>query len=76
MPSRNPLPLSSSQEAAVREIYYGNVRAKCAEEIKSKSSILRRSSCLEGVAGLCEAATTPLEKHALISRSLTDMSSN
>ena len=34
MPSRNPLPLSASQEAQVRDIYYKRVRAKCADEIK------------------------------------------
>jgi hypothetical protein len=32
MPS-NPTPLSATQEAQVREIYYKNVRAKCGEEI-------------------------------------------
>jgi hypothetical protein len=34
MPSRNPLPLSASQEAQVREIFYARVRRKCADEIK------------------------------------------
>lgn len=32
---RNPLPLSASQEAQVRDIYYRNVRAKCAAETKA-----------------------------------------
>jgi COX assembly protein 1 len=34
MPSKNPLPLSSSQEAAVRELYHARVRGYCAAEIK------------------------------------------
>ncbi|KAH8597432.1 cytochrome c oxidase biogenesis protein Cmc1 like-domain-containing protein [Bisporella sp. PMI_857] len=34
MPSRNPLPLSSAQEAQVRELYHARVRGFCAEEIK------------------------------------------
>lgn len=38
VPSRNPLPLSASQEAQVRDIYYQNVRKQCAEEIKGESS--------------------------------------
>ncbi|EHK96293.1 hypothetical protein M7I_8000 [Glarea lozoyensis 74030] len=35
MPSRNPLPLSSSQEAQVRELYHARVRGYCAAEIKA-----------------------------------------
>ncbi|KAH7155866.1 cytochrome c oxidase biogenesis protein Cmc1 like-domain-containing protein [Dactylonectria estremocensis] len=38
VPSRNPLPLSASQEAQVRDIYYQNVRAQCADEIKAFAS--------------------------------------
>lgn len=34
VPSRNPLPLSASQEAQVRDIYYARVRKACSEEIK------------------------------------------
>ncbi|KAN0094029.1 Cytochrome c oxidase biogenesis protein Cmc1 like domain containing protein [Hyaloscypha variabilis] len=34
MPSRNPLPLSSAQEAQVRELYHSRVRSYCAAEIK------------------------------------------
>ena len=34
MPSRNPLPLSASQEAQVREIFNARVREKCADDIK------------------------------------------
>ncbi|KUJ08900.1 uncharacterized protein LY89DRAFT_629423 [Mollisia scopiformis] len=34
MPSRNPLPLSSAQEAQVRELYHARVRGYCAAEIK------------------------------------------
>ena len=32
-PSRNPLPLSATQEAQVRGVYYARVRALCAKEI-------------------------------------------
>ncbi|KAL6859867.1 hypothetical protein ACO1O0_003891 [Amphichorda felina] len=35
VPSRNPLPLSASQEAQVRDIYYARVRKNCTEEIKA-----------------------------------------
>ncbi|EGO52683.1 hypothetical protein NEUTE1DRAFT_72560 [Neurospora tetrasperma FGSC 2508] len=35
MPSRNPLPLSASQEAQVRDIFYARVRRQCTEEIKA-----------------------------------------
>ncbi|KAL6912722.1 hypothetical protein ACHAPO_007317 [Fusarium lateritium] len=35
VPSRNPLPLSASQEAQVRDIFYQKVRKECAEEIKA-----------------------------------------
>ncbi|KAH6609467.1 cytochrome c oxidase biogenesis [Trichoderma cornu-damae] len=35
VPSRNPLPLSASQESQVRDIYYARVRRQCAEEIKA-----------------------------------------
>ncbi|KAL5615209.1 hypothetical protein BROUX41_005266 [Berkeleyomyces rouxiae] len=35
MPSRNPLPLSASQEAQVQEIYRERVRRHCAPEIKA-----------------------------------------
>ncbi|ROW07847.1 hypothetical protein VMCG_03504 [Cytospora schulzeri] len=35
MPSRNPLPLSASQEAQVREIFYERVRSYCGPEIKA-----------------------------------------
>jgi COX assembly protein 1 len=36
VPSRNPLPLSASQEAQVRDIYYARVRNLCADEIKGE----------------------------------------
>lgn len=36
VPSRNPLPLSASQEAQVRDIYYQRVRKLCADEIKGE----------------------------------------
>ncbi|KAH8173854.1 cytochrome c oxidase biogenesis protein cmc1 like domain-containing protein [Sarocladium implicatum] len=35
VPSRNPLPLSASQEAQVRDIFHARVRKQCAEEIKA-----------------------------------------
>ncbi|RKU43694.1 hypothetical protein DL546_001368 [Coniochaeta pulveracea] len=35
MPSRNPLPLSASQEAQVRDIFYARVRSHCGPEIKA-----------------------------------------
>ncbi|KAK2595643.1 hypothetical protein QQS21_006614 [Conoideocrella luteorostrata] len=35
VPSRNPLPLSATQESQVRDIYYARVRKQCAEEIKA-----------------------------------------
>jgi COX assembly protein 1 len=31
----NPTPLSAPQEQQVRDLYYKNVRAKCAAEIES-----------------------------------------
>ena len=43
---RNPLPLTASQEAQVRDLYYKRVRSRCADEIKgmqAKESILPRS---------------------------------
>jgi hypothetical protein len=36
VPSRNPLPLSASQESQVRDIYYARVRKNCTEEIKGR----------------------------------------
>lgn len=41
---RNPLPLSASQEAQVRDIYYKKVRSQCADEIKGK--VLAYTQCL------------------------------
>lgn len=35
----NPTPLSAPQEAQVREIYYRNVRAKCAKDIEGACSL-------------------------------------
>lgn len=35
-PSRNPLPLSASQEGQVRELYHKRVRTKCADEVRGK----------------------------------------
>ncbi|KAF2169959.1 hypothetical protein M409DRAFT_64366 [Zasmidium cellare ATCC 36951] len=33
-PSASPLPLSASQEAQVRELYFKRVRQKCADEVR------------------------------------------
>ncbi|KAI1338352.1 cytochrome c oxidase biogenesis protein Cmc1 like-domain-containing protein [Xylariaceae sp. FL0016] len=41
MPSRNPLPLSASQEAQVREVFNARVRAACAEEVKAFADCAR-----------------------------------
>ncbi|KAK0356083.1 hypothetical protein LTR91_012272 [Friedmanniomyces endolithicus] len=38
LPSRNPLPLSSSQEAQVKELYHKRVRTKCADEVRDFAS--------------------------------------
>ena len=42
IPSRNPLPLSASQEAQVRDIFYARVRSHCADEIKGVYILLFR----------------------------------
>ncbi|CAJ2500677.1 Uu.00g035300.m01.CDS01 [Anthostomella pinea] len=41
MPSRNPLPLSASQEAQVREVFNARVRNLCADEIKAFAECAR-----------------------------------
>ncbi|KAI0975358.1 hypothetical protein F4678DRAFT_457637 [Xylaria arbuscula] len=41
MPSLNPLPLSASQEAQVREVFNARVRAHCAEDIKAFAECAR-----------------------------------
>ncbi|KAI0126599.1 hypothetical protein BJ170DRAFT_412708 [Xylariales sp. AK1849] len=41
MPSRNPLPLSASQEAQVREVFNARVRGLCADEIKAFADCAR-----------------------------------
>ena len=38
-PSRQPLPLSASQEGQVREIYHKRVRNQCAEEVRRMSLV-------------------------------------
>ena len=45
VPSRNPLPLSASQESQVRDIYYARVRKNCAEEIKGTPLRIRNQPC-------------------------------
>src|SRR5436305_3326117 len=37
MPSRNPLPLSATQEMQVRDLYYARVRGYCADEIRGET---------------------------------------
>lgn len=34
LPTRNPLPLSPTQESQIRELYHERVRRKCSDEIK------------------------------------------
>ncbi|KAK8043606.1 hypothetical protein PG993_006036 [Apiospora rasikravindrae] len=41
MPSRNPLPLSASQEAQVREVFNTRVRMQCQDEIKAFADCAR-----------------------------------
>ncbi|KAI1129169.1 hypothetical protein F5Y10DRAFT_238727 [Nemania abortiva] len=41
MPSRNPLPLSASQEAQVREVFNARVRELCSDEIKAFADCAR-----------------------------------
>ncbi|PHH61440.1 hypothetical protein CDD81_348 [Ophiocordyceps australis] len=41
VPSPNPLPLSASQEAQVRDIFYARVRQRCAQEIKEFAACAR-----------------------------------
>lgn len=38
LPSPNPLPLSTAQEAQVNEIYYKRVRQQCADEIRGQDA--------------------------------------
>ncbi|KAI4206494.1 MAG: hypothetical protein LQ348_000945 [Seirophora lacunosa] len=38
LPSRNPIPLSASQEAQVQEVYHKRVRGYCADEIRDFAS--------------------------------------
>ncbi|KAI1751821.1 cytochrome c oxidase biogenesis protein Cmc1 like-domain-containing protein [Xylaria castorea] len=41
MPSRNPLPLSASQEAQVREVFNARVRERCSDDIKAFADCAR-----------------------------------
>ncbi|KAI1101036.1 hypothetical protein F4804DRAFT_317140 [Jackrogersella minutella] len=41
MPSRNPLPLSASQEAQVREVFNARIRQLCSDEIKAFADCAR-----------------------------------
>lgn len=49
MPSRNPLPLSASQEAQVRDIFYDRVRQRCADEIKGMVSLSQEQAFLSSL---------------------------
>jgi len=40
VPSRNPIPLSASQEAQVRDVFYARVRSRCTDEIKGEPGFL------------------------------------
>ena len=40
VPSRNPLPLSASQEAQVRDVFHARVRRQCGPEIKGMGFLL------------------------------------
>lgn len=64
MPSRNPLPLSASQEAQVRDIFYDRVRRQCADEIKGKGSLVFLG-CSVYSASLPASAYTPLASSLL-----------
>ncbi|KAI1771151.1 hypothetical protein F4818DRAFT_445486 [Hypoxylon cercidicola] len=58
MPSRNPLPLSASQEAQVRELFNQRVRNLCADEIKAFADCARNRTitipfaCREAARGM------------------------
>ncbi|PHH82852.1 hypothetical protein CDD82_4585 [Ophiocordyceps australis] len=41
VPSSNPLPLSASQEAQVRDIFHARVRQRCAQEIQDFAACAR-----------------------------------
>lgn len=57
VPSRNPLPLSASQEAQVRELYHSRVRSYCAAEIKCTSCVATKLSC-------CWLNTNPMAQYS------------
>ncbi|KAI1806548.1 hypothetical protein F4811DRAFT_550783 [Daldinia bambusicola] len=70
MPSRNPLPLSASQEAQVREVFNQRVRSQCAEEIQAFAECARNRTltiafaCREAsrrMNGCMQAHATPEE---------------
>ncbi|KAL7272283.1 hypothetical protein RUND412_004916 [Rhizina undulata] len=41
IPSKNPLPLSATQEGQVRDLYYARVRGLCGEEIRQFADCAR-----------------------------------
>ncbi|KAI1463168.1 uncharacterized protein F4812DRAFT_464021 [Daldinia caldariorum] len=61
MPSRNPLPLSASQEAQVREVFNQRVRNHCADEIKANLATPAFADCARNrtvtIAFACRAAS-------------------
>lgn len=74
MPSRNPMPLSASQEAQVREIFYERVRGYCGPEIKGiyrKQSrqhppppLARRTTLQKKWKTLADRLPTPGKQHS------------
>jgi hypothetical protein len=74
----NPTPLSAPQEQQVRDLYYKNVRAKCADEIEGTSKCCVWIWCLgmshgiaiRNAAVLCEQINT-LEHRITESTTLT-----
>ncbi|KAI2641047.1 cytochrome c oxidase biogenesis protein Cmc1 like-domain-containing protein [Xylaria nigripes] len=66
MPSRNPLPLSATQEAQVREIFNGRVRTHCAPEIKAFADCARNRTFSVAFAchALSRAMNSCMQEHA------------
>ncbi|KXJ86238.1 cytochrome c oxidase biogenesis protein Cmc1 like-domain-containing protein [Microdochium bolleyi] len=71
MPSRNPLPLSASQEASVREVFNKRVRDQCADEIKAFADCARGRTftipfacrAMSNMMNSCMAAHATPEEH-------------
>lgn len=65
MPSHNPLPLSPSQQAQVRQVFYDRARRQCAEEIKGTGAFLRLGRPVVGEVGVASLAELVLPSHHL-----------